>query len=340
MKPQYLLSAATAVLGFAVAWLVKPSATPSPDPGQVAVEQHPTTKTGDRTGPDPRPTSPTGKRPTEVKAGDFPLAEQYEKGPKTRNEAKMLRLTEALGLSIDQQGAIVTLMEKIKEDKSETGSVIMDLTKRGSSVEEGLREILTPEQFTKFQEVRERQRDNGVEVRAQQLLTQVMQDADMSPGQRDEALARLRQKAKVDLQTIPLSASLLIDGSLLPTGQQELSAEGVLTLAKMGEEPVELLDPEVAHQKVLEKQKAELEDMLGCFDGILSPGQMGQYQARIAEQRAMVQRVATARPPAAEAPKTVAPEKPKDAVAGGGGIVIPDDDEADGTETEDGAGEE
>ncbi len=326
MKSQYLFSAATAVLGFAVAWLVKPAAAPALPPGETTVEQQ-ANRTGERPGRDSRPTQAAGRPPAEVKAGDFPLAEQYEKGPKTKQEAKMLRLAEALGLSIDQQGAIASLMDKIKNDKSETGSVIMDLTKRGNDVEAGLRELLTPEQFAKFQDVRDRQRDNGVEVRAQQLLTQVMQDADISPGQREEALARLRQKARVDLQTIPASASLLLDSSLLPTGEQELSAEGVLTLAKMGEEPVELLDPEVAHQKVIEKQKAELEEMLRCFDGILSPGQMGQYQARIAEQRAMIQRVAMARPPPPEPPKGAAPEEGKGGLAEEAPIVIPDDDD-------------
>lgn len=292
MKNPYLLPVATAVIGFAAAWFVKPAGTPEKDKltsSENRTEGGGVPKPGQ--GEDNGRTRPgTGKGPAEVKAGDFPLAEQFEKGPQTRQEAKMLRLTEALGLSTDQQAGVTGLMETVGAAESGNGAVIEDLTRRGKMIEEGLQKLLTPEQWAKFQEIRERERENRTEVRAQQMLLAAMQEIDISPGQRDELISRLRQKSKMDMQSIPAAATLLLDKSLLPTGKQELSVDGVLMLAKMAE-PVELADPGEVHDKVKENQKREIEEILRCFDGILTTGQMGQYQAGLAEQRALVNRL-------------------------------------------------
>ena len=105
MKSQYLLPAATALVGFSLAWLVKPAGSPTPLEAksvEIAAPRTVRSETGTR--------SNDSKLPKEVKASDFPLADQAEQGPKNRDEAKMLRLTEALGLSINQQGEIISLI--------------------------------------------------------------------------------------------------------------------------------------------------------------------------------------------------------------------------------------
>ncbi len=290
MKSPYLLPAATAVIGFSIAWFAKPGGTPVTPPAGAA-------KTGEisqarpaRPNSQPRPTAADGKRPAEVKASDFPLADQFEQGPKTLEEAKMLRLSEALGLSVDQQGAIISLIEKVQATASDKGGVIDDLATRGKAVEEGLKELLTPEQLAKFQQVRERARENLSELRAQQDFKSALEEIDLSPEQKEDVLNRLRQKSKADLQAIPAAATLLFDKSILPTGNKELSVDGVLLLAQIGQE-VSFGDPMVARQKVIDRQRSELERLLECFDGILTPAQMGQYQATIAEQRAIMQRL-------------------------------------------------
>ena len=61
---------------------------------------------------------------------------------------------------------------------------------RGKMLEETLAKILTPEQLAKFEELRVRERENRIESRAQRSLAQVIEEIDLSPGQRDEVLAR------------------------------------------------------------------------------------------------------------------------------------------------------
>ncbi len=326
MKSNYLLPAATALVGFSIAWLAKPAATPAPtaaETEQVAAPRATRPEIGSR----PSPTDP--KRPKDVNASDFPLADQAEQGPKTRDEAKMLRLTEALGLSIDQQGEIIKLIESVQASASDTAPAIEDLTTRGKAVEDGLAKLLTPVQLAKFQELRERERENRIELRSQQMLTGAIDEIDLSPAQRLDVLDRLRQKAKADLQSIPSAATLLFDKSVLPTGGKELSADGILMLTKMGEK-VAVGDPAVAYQKVLDRQRSELEELLKCFDGILTPGQMGQYQAALSETRELLKTMPQTSPPepdSAPTPKS-APPLPQQPVE------IPDTDEHPPDDTE------
>ena len=309
MKNPYILPAVTAVVGFAIAWVAKPSAPPAAAPatvtGEAAPRQSPRT-----TALENRQSMADGKRPKEVKAGDFPLLEAAEKGPTTREEAKMLRLTEALGLTIDQQGEVIRLMEESNATASDDLPVIEELALRGKIVEDGFRKMLAPEQFAKFQELRDRDRDNRIESRAQKELTRVIEEIDLSPDQRDEVLNRLRQSARAELQAIPASATLLFEKSVLPTGKNELSVDGVLLLSKLGDAVIDD-DPLVAHAKVIQNQNQEIEEKLRNYDGVLTSGQMGQYYAALAEQKATMARLAIPQErPAAQPAEATAPTAP------------------------------
>jgi hypothetical protein len=281
MKSPYLLSAITALIGFSVAWIAKPGTAPQAEPSaqlaDSAAPRQPRTQARPRSAAD-------SKRPEEVRASDFPLAEQAEQGPQNREEAKMLRLAEALDLTIEQQGEIIQLVEQVQATATDAVPVIEDLATRGKAIEDGLAKLLTPEQFAKFQELRERERDNRIELRSQRMLTQAIEDIDLSPEQREEVMSRLRLKSKAEMQSIPAAATLLFDKSMLPTGKKELSVDGILLLAQL-EQPIDASDPVAAHERVINRQKQDLEEILRCFDGILTPGQMGQYQAALAETR-------------------------------------------------------
>lgn len=218
----------------------------------------------------------------------------------------MLRLTEALGLSIDQQGEIITLIEGVQANASATAPALEDLTARGKAVEAGLAKLLTPVQLAKFQELRDRERENRIEVRSQQTLTAAITEIDLSPAQREAVLDRLRQKSRAELQSIPNAATLLFDKSMLPTGGKELSADGILLLAKMGEK-VSVGDAGAAYQQVIERQRSELEELLKCYDGILTAGQMGQYQAALAETRELLKAIP---PPSTPEPDSASESAP------------------------------
>ncbi|MES2660155.1 MAG: hypothetical protein V4689_16145 [Verrucomicrobiota bacterium] len=312
MKSNFLIPAATALLGFSLAWIAKPGGTtvsPVTSKTEDAAPARPP-----RTETNPRTSAGSGKRPTEVKAGEFPLADQAEKGPKTSEEAKMLRLTEALGLSIDQQGSVIQLVTDVQATTNVDVSALEDLATRGKAVEEGLRKILTPEQFEQFQEMQILARENRIESRTQRMLADTIEFIPLSPEQREDVASRLRQKSKSDLQSIPASASLLFDKSILPTPKKELSADSVLLLNQMGEK-VTMTNPEEVRNSVMNRHRQEMEEILRCFDGILTPGQMGQYQAALAEKREAIKRAqnemaqrSLSLPQEPQVPPTVVPE--------------------------------
>ena len=288
MKPNALLPVATALIGFSLAWIAKPGGTTVAKEAEKTEPAAPVKSP--RTEANPRTSSTSSKRPVEVKISDFPLVDQAEKGPKTGEEAKMLRLSEALGLSFDQQSSLIQLVTDSQAKMNMDLSAIEDLATRGKGVEEGLRKIFTPEQFAKFQEIQDRLRDNRTEIRAQKQLAEAIEIIDLSPEQREEVASRLRQKSKADLQAIPAAATLLFSNSLLPGSGKELNVDGVLMLNQMGEKAV-MGNPDVVHQNVMNRHKQELEEILKCFDGILTPAQMGQYQASIAEKRETMERL-------------------------------------------------
>lgn len=295
MKPQHLLPLLAAAIGFSVAWIVKPAPTQT---GTAPTGETSGTKTAPRNeNPRERPTAVTDKGPKEVKPGDFPLAELADQGPKTRTEAKMLRLTEALDLSIDQQGEIIKALEDAKAAATDTVPVIQDLATRGKMLEDALAKILAPEQLAKFEELRVRERENRIEARAQRSLSQVIEEIDLSPGQRDDVLARLRQYAKTQLQSIPAAATLLLNTSMLPTDSKDLTVDGVLVLTLASEPPASPDNPMEAHQMLIKRQRQEIEEQLQCFDGVLTAGQMGQVHAAIAEKHATLDQLQRARPP-------------------------------------------
>ncbi len=283
----YLLPVATAVIGFSIAWIAKPAATTPAAAGSTPAAISTPVRTAPRA--DLRESASSTKRPVEVNASDFPLADQAEAGPKSADEAKMLRLAEALDLSVDQQGAIVQLISDIQASADMNLTALEDITARGKALEEGMQAVLTPQQFAKFQEILGRERDNRTELRAQRMLADTIEFIDLSPEQRDDVLSRLRQKSKADLQSIPAAAALLFEKSILPTGGKELSPDGLLLLAQMGEK-ISTGSAEEVYADVMARHKQELEEELKSFDGILTPGQMGQYYAQLAEKKAAIER--------------------------------------------------
>ncbi len=320
MNFQKLIPIAAAALGFALAWILKPGETTTA--GNTASDA----KTNAPARNDiskPRPRESFTKRPKEVKPGDFPLVELSEKGPKTKSEAKLLRLSEALGLSIDQQGRIISAIEAAKTPADPDAPPLQDMASRGKSILETLAKILTPEQLAKFEEIRVRERDNLIEARSQRTLGQFLENVDLSPDQRDEVSARLRQYIKDQLQAVPSSATVLLDSSLLPTEDLSISFEGVLTLASLGDDPADPNDPIGTHQRVLMRQREELERLLVCFHGVLTPAQMGQIHAILAEKQSALEKLKQLQaekggskpetPPAPE-PRTVIGPSPEDEI--------------------------
>jgi len=91
------------------------------------------------------------------------------------------------------------------------------------------------------------------------------------------------------MQTVPAAATLLLSSSVLPTNPHDMTIEGVMRLNELAQPNADNPDDAVQFQKQLQKRR--LEEKLRCFDGIFSPGQMGQYHAILAEEKAITDRL-------------------------------------------------
>jgi hypothetical protein len=289
MKVQQYLPLLAAAIGFSVAWVIKTGPAPVAAPAGAAEKSGPKKSARSET-KGPRPNSMAERRPAEVKPGDFPLTSAAAQAPKNREEAKMVRLTEALGLSAEQQAEITKAMEEAKAGADKNLPIIEDLTIRGRKVEECLKNLLSAEQLAKFDEMRVRERENRIETRCQMALMQVIREIDLSPGQRDEALSRLRQAEKARVQSIPSAAALLLKTSVLPTVSESMTVDSLISIAQLAESPPGS-DPAANTRQMLAIKRQNLEDKLRCFDGLFTPGQMNQYYAVLGDERALIERM-------------------------------------------------
>jgi hypothetical protein len=297
MKPQLLYIAGAVIIGFSIAWFLKPS--PAVEEKKAAVVERPkktTAAPSSRTeGPDD-PRNPREPAPLPSAAD----SEQAVAGPsieavKSRDEARMIRLAEALGLSKEQQAALTTMIEAAQASSGNTPgtspsafSSMENAITMGGNIEKSLDSILTPEQAEAFQKLRERNRTNQVETTAQKEVSELTGGIDLTPEQRQKALDIVRGKVSERYSSWPSGLELTLDTSVLPTGPAAISSESVDSMRFFAESEK---DPAAAQAAKIEKQRRALDDQLTLYGAILSPGQMTQFRAEIDERKKTLDRL-------------------------------------------------
>jgi hypothetical protein len=300
MKPSAIVPLLALLAGFAGGWLAKPvppATTAAPQVNGGPATRPPTPAPGPATEPGERPPPPAGARPPGI-AG--PIAAPPPAGPaaESRDAAKMLRFIEAIGLSESQQEDLKKILAETRDaytasDPTQpmTAKETLDLVaKCGTQLEQALAGLLTPEQAAKFTELRQRERDNRIETKAQRELGQLSEFTDLSPTQREQILAQLRQATAAELSTIHASYTLMLDSSVLPLGPHTMPEQSILTLTQLAETPG-TPDPAALHTKLIAEQRRRLDERLAWLKPILTPAQLAQYQAAAAEQRAIHDRM-------------------------------------------------
>lgn len=294
MKPSLVFPLVTACVGFGLGWLVKPAAAPAtPKPPLAATPATKTTAT-------PPPAAPAAPAPAEhvrpAAAGGpaAAAAERKEKIATAKTTAKLQRLAEAIGLSVAQQADLTKLItESQKVATSEpsgqvasAGDVLGQLAASAAALENGLTTLLSPEQAAAFDQLRKRERDNRIETSAQRELGDLTEVTDLSAEQRDEVLTQLRKASAGELAAVPAPLALVMDSSVLPLGPLAPSAQSIQTLRQLadGQAPD---DPAALHSKLIESQRHQLDARLALLKDILTPAQLAQYQATVAEQYAI-----------------------------------------------------
>jgi hypothetical protein len=293
MKLHLSIALAAAAAGFLGGWLAKPAPAAAPItaqatnthpvPAPVAVNPPPSPVE-----PPPEPASPPPGRPPQVVRPDLPaVAESVD-------AAKLQRLVELLGLDEKAQAELRRILDETAKafaggdpTKPLSAKDTLDrLAAATTSLEQSLKALLTPEQATLFAALRQRERDNRIEAKAQRELSRLCEITDLSPAQREQILAKLRETTAGELGSLPPAYSLMVEPSVLPLGPHALPEQSILTLTQLAEVDT-ATDHNAAHAKLIEGQRQRLEEQLSYLRGILTPAQLAQYQAAAAGQRTL-----------------------------------------------------
>lgn len=304
MKRSIVLPLVTAVVGFGLGWLVKPAAEPATpkSPPAAAPVANATPKPSPAAIPQPAQPAPAEHvRPAAASAPATAAAERRGKLIQAKTAAKMQRLAEAVGLSEAQQTDLTKLIAASQKAASAGQSgqpvaaneVLDQFAASAAALEKGLASLLTPEQAAAFDDLRNRERDNRVETTAQRELGDLTEITDLSADQRDKVLGQLRKVSASELAAVPAPLALVLDSSVLPLGPLAPSAQSIQTLRQLadGQTPE---DPAALHAKLIESQRRQLEARLALIKDILTPAQLAQYQATVAEQFAIHDRMTSA----------------------------------------------
>ena len=304
MKLSLVLPLVTAGVGFGLGWLIKPPADPATPkvPPATAPVVKATPKPSPAANPPPAPPAPPEQvRPAPASEPTAAAAERKEKLTQAKTAAKMLRLAEAVGLSEAQQADLAKLIAASQKVASAgqpgqpvaANDVLEQFAASATALENGLASLLTPEQAAAFDQLRNRERDNRIETTAQRELGDLTEVTDLSAEQRDKVLAQLRQASATALAAVPAPLALVLDSSVLPLGPLAPSAQSIQTLRQLadGQAPD---DPAALHAKLIESQRRQLDARLALIKDILTPAQLAQYQATVAEQFAIHDRMTSA----------------------------------------------
>jgi hypothetical protein len=303
MKPSLVVPLLTAFVGFGLGWLARPAADhATPNPPDAAPPRPQASA--------PAPPAPTPPSPALIPQRDTPAppsldetvrevaaataAERREKVIDGKNAAKMLRLAEALGLSAAQQADL----KKIISDNQRSAhasdlapgagaaAVLEQFAAKGTALEKSLAALLTPEQRVTFEDLRLRERDNRIETTAQRELANLSEVTDLSAEQREQVLAQLRKARATEIGAMPAALALILDSSVLPLGPVVPSAQSIQTLRQLAaNQPADTSND--LHATLLETKRRQLDEQLKLLKDILTPAQLAQYRATIAEQQAI-----------------------------------------------------
>ena len=291
MKSHLLIALAAAVAGFLGGWLAKPTptaasitASPTSQPVQQPLPVNPPAPVQ----PPPERVNPPPIRPPQVVGPDSPaVAESVD-------AAKMQRLVELLGLDETAQAELRKILDETRKTfatadptKPLSAKETLDrLAETATTLEKSLNALLTPEQAATFAALRQRERDNRVETKAQVELSRLSEITDLSPAQREQILTKLRETTASELNSLPPAYSLMVEPSVLPLGSHALPEPSILALTQLAEVDT-ATDHSAAHAKLLEGQRQRLDEQLNYLRAILTPAQLAQYQAAAAGQRAL-----------------------------------------------------
>ncbi len=297
-KPNLLHLAITGAAAFAAGWFLKPAPSPAPEHSPSAPAE--TRKTGPAStrmvieeSHDPllEPALPEPKG----QAGGPIRMEQGDEATASRDNAKLLRLTEALGLSKEQQESLVqAIAGALAAAGMSEGSpvdpfkILERAAAAGSGIEKAMDSILTPEQAAEFRKLRERSLANQIEAAAQKEFSVFTGQIDLTEEQRQKALTLVKSSVEERYAARPPGLDLALESSVVPIGPTGINPDSMDSLQYVMDSKG---DPAAAQAAMLQRQRAELDRQVTQYEAILTPAQMEQFRASIDERKRAIDRL-------------------------------------------------
>jgi hypothetical protein len=290
MKPTVLIATFAAVAGFALGWLLKPAgkAGAAPVAGDEVSGQLAGGKSHDRK--ENLVLKPRGKVNPEAVAEDPERAASRVKsrrsieGARDRAfNARLARFTEALGLSQEQKDALEALaagrMEAF-ESLAGSGRPMAEMVAGAADAERlFMREtekVLDPEQFDALKAKMEREVEGSIQASALNDLADLSRQIDLSPEQREKAMASLLASSKTAHDQRPEGWQILSESFSVFGGPY---SDLLDDMGGMLGDPDAMKDPQSIFKYQTEARRKDMEQKVSQLSGILTPAQLTQYRA-------------------------------------------------------------
>lgn len=199
------------------------------------------------------------------------------------DHAKWLRLNEVLSLNSEQAKRIGAIIAEAKPTLDSETSVDAAYADAGTKLQEAIIVSLTEDQKEAFKELQARDKENRIESKIRESFQSELSNLDLTPEQRTQATAALRDAAEAQVSEVSDSTRLLLAGSFLPIGKERLTEDGVRMLNQLKPSPD---SPLITIENIAARHVAEIEEKKSRMEGILTPGQLGIYQAKLEESLA------------------------------------------------------
>lgn len=304
MKPSHLIAAAAALTGFATGWLFKPAGNAAASAGETAPEQSvgkrtaPGGKSRDRDTPPLVLKSRGGgemKADPEVANAQVTFERGFQNATERAENARLSRLSEALGLSPEQKETMNVLLANRRDgfrDLNGGGKSPSEILAQAAQAElrfdEQVAKLLDPEQSAALAAFREREKENSVEAKAQRDLADLIGQIDLSAEQREQALESLRTGSAEAVAKRPAGWSVMNESMGLLGGAHAAMLEDMGGLLSDDEA---MADSQEFHRRLVQSQRAAMEQRIARLTTILTPGQLAQYRATLEARANMTEQV-------------------------------------------------
>lgn len=322
MNTKLLFPLLTLAIGVAVGWVLKPQAASSAGSSPAHIESA-AGRTASGTGrPELTPRTPadspllrssTNPQDVDHAAEAARYAAWRRKSVKEaaaqREQAKLRRFGEAIGLDASQDDAVKNLLAQLREQphKSLSADPMLTLQQQAADFDAKLRAMLTPEQQQRLDEYQRRQMDNRADARAYNELAEMLQRVDMGSEQSEKALEVLRQRAVKDLGNIPPAMATMLDAQGIPLNGMAGDPAAVAIATTQGGVAT---SARAMYEARVARQRLQAGENISRMAQILSAAQLSQYRAVVEENVTRMEQALPAGSPVRKDLPITLPEPP------------------------------